>query len=648
MIARAVKKFKPPEKISPSEWANKYRFLSEKASAKPGKYSTTLTPWVPGMLDVIIDPNVREVVCQKSAQVAWTDGVLNNYIGYRIDIDPCPIIVMFAKEQDAKGYSKKKLTPMVEVTPVLSKKVDVSSSRKADNTALFKNFDGGFLELVGSGSPGSVKSTPAPVAAVEEPDDCQGNVKDQGDSITLLRERLKTYSNGKFLFGGTPAVKGLSRVEERYNLSDKRKFYVPCHECGESHVLHWDNVIWDKNADVEHSVYGKSQPETAQYVCPECACPWNDVQKNRNVRKGKWIAEGELKDGIVGFYINELYSPFEASKLRLLVKKYLEALYKQSQGDDRDIVVFINSTLGLPYEYASDAPDMEKLKERSLDYRELTVPSGGLVLTAGIDVQHDRLAIIIRAWGRDEESWLVFWGELYGNTAQKDDPVWTDSGNLLFRAFESEDGFRVGIGAISIDSSDGVTSDAVYHWARKYKKRGVMAIKGSSLSATDKEIFSLPAKSVDTNRKNSKASRYGLRPYSVGTGKAKDVLSARLKLLGNGPARMHWYEDVRQDYFEQITSEIKAPHRSIRGRLVWQKKSGVRNEALDCEVYALHAARSLKLHLYKPSQWEDLIKRLMQVDLFSVVEDEPEISPAPKLAKKKRIKKTGYMNSWRQ
>jgi len=181
--------------------------------------------------------------------------------------------------------------------------------------------------------------------------------------------------------------------------------------------------------------------------------------------------------------------------------------------------------------------------------------------------------------------------------------------------------------AVSIDSSDGATSDAVYDWVRRNKKRGAMAVKGSSLSATDKEIFTLPSRSIDTNRNNSKASKYGLKVFSVGTGKAKDVIAARLKLLGSGAGRMHWYGDVRQDYFEQITSEIKAPHRSIRGRLVWQKKSGVRNEGLDCEVYTLHAARSLKLHLYKPGQWDDIEKRYMQVDLFSASEQSENKRP---------------------
>ena len=623
MVARAVKKFKPPEKITPSAWANKYRFLSAKASAKPGKYSTTLTPWIPGMLDALHEPHIREVVCMKSAQVAWTDGVLNNYIGYRIHIDPCPMVIMFAKEMDAKGYSKKKLAPMVEVTPVLSERVDISSAKKSDNTALFKNFEGGFLELVGSGSPGSVKSTPFPVAAVEEPDDCSGNVKDQGDSITLLRERLKTFQNSKFLFGGTPSVKGVSRVEEAYGLSDRRKFYVPCHHCGERHVLHWDNVIYDNNATVEHPFYGRAEPRSARYVCPECGGLWNDVEKNRNVRQGHWVAEGTTGK-IAGFYINELYSPFEASKFARLVERYLEAAYKQAQGDDRDMVVFINSCLGLPYEYASDAPDLEQLKARAQDYEEFTVPAGGLRLTAGVDVQHDRLAVIIRAWGRDEESWLVYWGELYGNTALKNDPVYTDLDRVLFRVFVSEAGFNLGMSAVSIDSSDGVTSDAVYHWVRKHHPRGVMAVKGASLNAADREIFSAPKASVDTKRDNSKAAKYGLKPYLVGTGKAKDVIASRLKLSGSGAARFHYYSSVRQDYYEQITSEIKAPHRSIRHKLVWQKKSGVRNEALDCEVYALHAARALKLHLYKPEQWDSLVKTLMQVDLFSTPTAEPE------------------------
>lgn len=639
VIREALAQFRPPPNVGTTEWADRFRYLSPKASALPGKYSTRLTPYMPGIHDALDDPKVWKVVCQKAAQVAWTDGAVNNYIGRRIDVDPCPIVAMFPKEGAAKEYNEEKFTPMVEVTPRLADKVDISKSRAADNRQLFKNFAGGFLKLVGANSPSSVKSTPAPVVIVEEPDDCSLNVKGQGDSIKLLEERTKTYHRRKVIFGGTPSVKGLSHIAAEYDSSDRRKFWVPCHECGEHHVLSWDNLHWMDGAEQPHEVYGLARPETAMYRCPHCSVLWNDNQKNANVRRGEWRAERPSR-GIAGFYLNELYSPFPGSRLARLVERYLEAKHHEEMGDEREMIVFVNSCLGLPYEQASTLPDADDLAERGLDYQENTVPQGGLILTAGVDVQHDRLAIIIRAWGREEESWLVFWGEIYGNCIDKNDPVWETLDSILFRAYEHETGAALGVSAASIDSSDGQTSDAVYHYVRARQRRGVMAIKGASLNSTDREIFSVPRDSVDrTSRKSTKADKYGLRPYIVGTHRAKDLISARLDLEGIGAGRMHWYQTVRGDYYRQITAEVLAPSRQNPRKKTWQKKVNERNEALDCEVYALHASRRLKVHLLRGDQWDDVEKRVLQADLFTNTTTAP---PLPQ--KKRRVRSRGLEN----
>ncbi|CAK9064275.1 Terminase, partial [Durusdinium trenchii] len=337
--------------------------------------------------------------------------------------------------------------------------------------------------------------------------------------------------------------KGLSHIAAEYDSSDRRKFWVPCHECGEHHVLSWDNVHWMDGAEQPHEVYGLARPETAMYRCPHCSVLWNDNQKNANVRRGEWRAERPSR-GIAGFYLNELYSPFPGSRLARLVERYLEAKYHEEMGDEREMIVFINSCLGLPYEQASTLPDADDLAERGLDYRENTVPQGGLILTAGVDVQHDRLAIIIRAWGREEESWLVFWGEIYGNCIDKNDPVWETLDSILFRAYEHE--------------------------------------------------------------------------------------TARLDLEGTGAGRMHWYQTVRGDYYRQITAEVLAPSRQNPRKKTWQKKVNERNEALDCEVYALHASRRLKVHLLRGDQWDDVEKRVLQADLFT------NTTTAPALPQKKR------------
>ncbi len=597
--------------------------MSNKASARPGKYNPDLTPWVAGMLDALDDPMVTKVVAMKSAQVAWTDGVLMNYILKRIDIDPCPMIVMFAKDMAAKEFNAEKFTPSVEVTPRLAAKLPVHKARDKDNRLTFKQFPGGFLKLVGSNSPSSVKSTPAPVVAIEEPDDCNDNVRDQGDTITLLEERTKTFVRRKVIFGGTPTIEGVSRVEAAYQQSDQRKFMIPCHHCGESHVLAWEYVKWDDDASLTHEVFGSAKPESAYYVCPLCGSIWSDTEKNRNVKRGEWKATAAFH-GTAGFYINEIYSAFPGSTLPRLVEKYLVASHALDQGDDTKMRSFRNNSEGLPYAYKSDLPDSEKLSERAENYAEMTVPWGGLVLTCGVDVQHDRLAIIIRAWGRGEESWLVYWGEIHGQTVVAELGAWLDLDAFLSKNFRHASGALLKIRAVSVDSSDGQTTDAVYTFVRKRLGRGFMAIKGSS-NDDGREIFAPPKMSVDLNNQQ-KAHKYGVKPFIVGTQRAKDLMlgidsqAGRIKLIGNGAGRMHWYKSVRPDYWVQIVSEVKAPHRTIRGRKVWQKKSGVRNEALDCEVYALHAARSLKIHLWKESHWDAREQEVRQVDLISAVD----------------------------
>jgi phage terminase large subunit GpA-like protein len=569
------------------------------------------------MHEALDDHKTWMVVGCKSAQIAWTEGVVLNYVGRRIDIDPCAMVGMFAKEGDAKKFDREKFTPMAEVTPAVGDKIGVHKTRARGAGWDHKPFPGGFLNLVGSNSPGSVKSTSAPVVFIEEPDDANTNVKNQGDTITLLNERTKTFYRRKVIFGGTPTIEGFSRVEAAYQASDKREFHVPCPHCDELQTLKWTQVKWMERPELSHEVYGTVDVESARYACAHCGALWSDTEKRGAVRKGRWIA-GAPFNGVAGFHINELYSPFPGSVMARLVEKYLTALKALQQGDDTKMRSFVNNTEGRAYQYKSNVPAADTLRERAERYDELTVPWGGVILTAGVDVQHDRLAVVIRAWGRGEESWLVWWGEIPGSTltafwlpdgtlSQDHSGAWWDLDQLLTGTFVHKSGARLRVRAASIDSSDGQTQDAVYGYVRRRMGRGFMAIKGESHDPK-KDIFSPPKLSVDT-KANQKPHPTGVKPFMVGTQVAKDLIlgveekGGRIKLQGDGPGRMHWYATVRPDYWDQLTAEVKVPHRSIRGRLVWQLLSGRRNEALDCEVYALHAARSLKVNLFREERW---------------------------------------------
>lgn len=618
-------------RIGLTDWARQYRRLSSKGSAIPGRYNPDLTPWVYGMHAALDDPSVQKVVCMKSAQVAWTDGVLLNYIGKRIHADPCPMIVMFPKLKTSQNFYKEKLKPAIEATPALAAIIPITKARDTDNLWNHKTFSRGFLKLVASNAPDEVKSTPAPVVMVEEPDDTNENVKGQGDSITLLEERVKSYParRRKVILGGTPTIDGFSRIQASYQASDQRVYSVICPDCRERHELAWENVRWSNDAPIEHEIYGRARLDSARYVCPHCGSVWDDTQKSRAVRETAslegygWVATAAFS-GAAGFKVNELVSSFPGSQLAELVKKFLEAQHRLRMGDDAKMRSFVNNTEGKPYKMASGLPEIEALAQRALDYLPFVVPFGGLLITVGIDVQPDRLAITVRAWGRGEESWLVVWGEIPGNVMDTgadilSHGVWGALTTMLTSGYRHDSGAILRVRAASIDSGDGNTSDAVYAYARAARARGIpiMPIKGSRDAGA--EIFVAPRQSVDVNQENSKAAKYGLKVFHVGVSKAKDlILGNRLQQEGEGPGRMHWYRTVREDYLTQLTAEVKVPGKR-GGRPVWTKKAGARNEALDTEVYALHAARSLKTHLFSEAHWLAEQARFQQPGLFETI-----------------------------
>ncbi len=642
---------RPAPDLSTFEWSNTYRYVAQGASATPGKFNTELTPYMEFLYDLMDDPAFSMIVAMKSAQIAWTE-TINNKIGKHAHIDPLSCIVMFAKDGAARAFEREKLVPMIEATPVLHERINTSRSKASGNTWDYKRAENGFsVKLVTSRSAASVKSTPAKLLIVEEPDDADQNVAGQGNSIALLEDRGDTFDDATMIFGGTPTIKGLSQVEAAYEKSDQRVYMVPCHECGESHELDFEYLLCREYADgYVHDVYGKFDPDTAYYACPYCGSEWNDYQKNRNVAEAKkhydkgWMARARSK--IPGLRFNALMSPFPGARFAKLKAKELAAKHEQSKGNESDWIAFVNTRQGKPYEYGDGNIDAQALKDKALDYPEATVPEGGLILTAGVDVQHDRLHILIRAWGRNEQSWLVARVVLYGATSQKSDPVWAELNIPLWQPYRHESGAPLVVGNVSIDASDGNTSDAVYYWVSKHQRRGVMAIKGAN--SYDAPLFKTPTKPGKRAKKATKAESYGVRVWMVGTTKAKDMIvgtsdkTGRLRLT-NGHGAMFWYAAVEDEYYDELLGEVKAPHRSLRGKLTWQRKAGCAVEDLDCEVYNLHASRRARVHLRTDAQWTELEKRLLQVDLFATPEQPVSNVSPPKRRKRGLRKKTGRL-----
>ena len=561
----------PPKKLTVSEWADKYRMLSPEASAEPGKWNTSRAEYQRGIMDAFSDPKVYQVVWMSSAQVGKTEALLN-IIGYFIDQDPSPILLLQPTLDMAQTFSKDRLAPMLRDTPVLKDKVKDVKAKNSGNTILHKVFPGGHITMAGANSPASLASRPVRIVLLDEVDRYPLSAGSEGDPVNLAIKRSTTFWNRKIMLTSTPTIKGLSRIEKAYEESDKRKFYVPCPECGEYQVLKWANVVWEDD-----------KPESAKYVCEKCGALWNDAARWNAIKKGKWIAEAEFR-GVAGFWLNELYSPWV--KLKDMVMNFLN-----SKDDPEMLKTFVNTSLGESWEDRSgEEIEWKQLFDRKEKYT--LIPARAVVLTCGVDVQDDRLEGEVRAWGEREESWGIKRFVIYGSPALEE--TWLRLDDIIFAEYKHELGFSLKVSCTCIDSGGHFTDD-VYRYVKPRESKRVFAIKGGSTASLP--IISRP----------SKNNKYRINLFTIGTDTAKELIYERLKFDEVKGGYYHWNEEYDEEYFKQLTAE----------KAITQYKAGVayrkwvkiraRNEALDYNVYALAALRILNPNFQKLK--EHLIKK---------------------------------------
>ena len=554
MIQALCQTWTPPKNLKISDWADNYRKLSPESSAESGAWKSDRAPYQIEIMNAFNEPNVQRIVFMKSAQVGATE-ILLNVIGYYIDQDPSPMLVMQPTLAMAQSFSKDRLATMIRDSEKIRDCVKDPRSRDSGNTVLSKKFAGGNLNIVGSNSASGLASRPIRIVLADECDRYEASAGAEGDPISLATKRTTTFWNRKIYLCSTPTIKGLSRIETAFEESDKRYYYVPCPECNHKQILAWKNVVWDEG-----------KPETANYACEECGSVINEAKKQWMLKHGEWRATAKASN-TAGFHISELYSVW--STWADMAKNFLEA-NKQPEM----LKTWINTALGESWEEQGDTVDYETLLQRRLNYDLESIPEDVLVIVAGCDTQKDRLEITLTGLGRGYEAWvldhIVLWGD--PNAPQ----VWADLDGLLQRRLKTESGRVMPISCTCIDSG-GHSTNAVYEFTKPRQSRRIFAIKG--LSVAGKPIANKPSY-VGKN----KAVLYG-----IGTDTAKELIFSRLNTDIN-ESTLHFPLTVDDDYFQQLTAE-KRVAKFVRGRksLVW-KQIRPRNEALDCLVYCFAAA----------------------------------------------------------
>ncbi|MBK7251938.1 MAG: phage terminase large subunit family protein [Gammaproteobacteria bacterium] len=545
----------PPPVLTVSQWADRFRQLSRESSAEPGQWQTSRVPYLREVMDSLNDPATEQVWFQKSAQVGATEA-LNNLVGFFMSQDPAPLLVVQPTVEMAETWSKDRLGPMIRDTAALSGLVASAKAREGTNTLLAKEFPGGRLALAGANSAAGLASRPVRVLLMDEVDRYPPSASDEGDPCNLAMKRTQTFWNRRVFACSTPTLKGHSRIEAGYLSGDQRQFWVPCPHCGEFQTLKWSQVKYDEDA-----------PKDARYCCEHCGTLIDEVDKNGMVSRGEWRASARF-NGIASFRISELYSPFSTWGR-------MAAQYEQDKKFPETLKTFVNTSLGEPFESQGDGVEGTGLVARRESYTAQSLPEGVLLLTAGVDVQGNRLEVSVWGWGADEEAWRVEHVVLRGDPGTPS--LWNDLDELFRKRYVTDDGRELIIEAAAIDSG-GHFTQTVYGYCATRKKYRLWAIKG--FAGFGKLIWPKAA---------SKAGKTSGDLFLVGVDTAKDLLYGRLRsILDDGPGYIHFDATFDQADADQISGE-KIIYKMVGGRRV-RRFQPVSDDApveqLDCFVYA--------------------------------------------------------------
>lgn len=663
----------PDPDLMVSEWADKHRQLSSKASARPGQWRTEIVPYMREIMDAMsLSHPCSDGDFMKGTQIAGSEG-LYNAIGYTVDLVPCPMMLLMPTVDTAKTISQQRLQPMFDDTPRLQKKLGTQKSRDTSNTTLKKDFPGGMLLLRGANSGPGLRNVPIRVLLMDEIDAYPDDVDGEGDPCVLAEKRTDSFgARAKRFTCSSPKIKGKSRIDRRYNRGTRARYYVPCPHCHMEQWLKWQQIRWEmeKRRELICTACGtiteyhgaapavcpcgavvnaealREQPTDdvadAWYECEGCGGRIDEYHKTAMLEAGRhihdapgigevlapddphphaiwaWVA-GKVCRFLpryrrpLSWHVSSLYSPLGWFSWRKAVMQRLEAEkggYNEETGESL-LQVFYNTVLGEAYEVPGTRPDEQILKLRAEAYDLGQVPAGALLLTGSVDLQGDRFEVKVKGYGRGVESWLVDYQVImYAFGAKK--PTAEDWEKVLAirnKGYAHAGGQTVRVTAMAIDC--GYLTQEVYDFCRKWGHRHIFATKG--MPERGKPILGRPT--LQDVHYEGKLLKNGVRMWPIGTDTAKEQVYARLDIAEPGPGYMHLPRGLPDSYFDGLASE-KLIRKQVRGTVVneWVKVVE-RNEPLDLEILCYAAAIYAGV---QRTNWEQLEQAINpgQLDIF--------------------------------
>jgi len=532
-------------------------------TASPGPWKNERTPYLAGIMDAVAEDGIEQVIFLKAVQVGFSEA-LRNVLGYWIDHDPGPCLMVMPSEQSAKELVDERIRPLLDDTPRLKGYV---SGSKGDNKVHHTRLSSMSVFIGWAGSPQALASRPIRYVVFDEVDKYPTFRGKEADPISLGLKRLTTYgTRAKAVIGSTPTTRVGAVWTAWERCTQRRHFMVPCPKCGDRQALKWSQVKFPEREPGETQQDRAERIESgglARYECEHCGEAWTNTQKNKAVRDGVWQGDGGAPRR-VGFHINSIYSPWVS--LSALAGEWLRA-----QGDPASLMDFANSRLAEPFEEQASSTKPDTIAAKATpDAPAWVRPEWAAGLFGSVDVQKHVLYYTVRAWGAGGRSQLVAAGQAAG---------FAELDQIMFGGrVASATGEATGCDCVAIDAR--YRKDEVMSWAVKYNGR-VIPVMGSahanSAPITQTQVRGYP----------------GVVQRTLNTGFFKDFLHG----LIHADDATQWtvHDSPSPDYCKQMASEHKV-HDPRTQSYVWEPISkGADNHWWDTEVYQVFLAQSYNL-----------------------------------------------------
>lgn len=638
VVAKVLAGMNPPEDLTVTEWADKYRRLPRSA-AEPGQWRTSRTPYLREPMNAFTDPKIRRIVMVASSQVGKSEFELN-CIGYIIHQDPGNILYIHPDIDDAKKFSQIRVGPLIQESDVLRSRVSKAKSRDSGNTLLRKSFPGGMLIMCGTNVPDDLASTPCRYVFGDERDRWAVSAGNEGDPWKLATARQITFYNSKAVEVSTPTIKNASKIARSFAEGTMERWCVRCPHCSGYHDIHFSDIRYTVT---EKIIQKEKQYEVSDiyYICPECAC----ISTERQMKKqpAKWIADNPdaYKRGVRSFWLNSFVSPWASWESSIL--EYLYAI-----GDSKSLQVVYNTRFGELWEDRGDIEDEDSLMGRrdveAYGLEEggtpIELPDGVLVLTAGVDTQDNRMEYEVVGHGHFGETWGIEKGIVMGRP--DDDETWAKLDEVLFnRVFRFADGLGLPVSLTFVDQGGHFSGEVRLACHDRIRKK-VFAIMGSK---NHDAPYTKPPKEQKIMIQEQYIGTCWM--YEIGVDAGKQRIMDNLRVQTPGPNYCHFprRDDYGSSYFAGLLSERLEYDASKKQPWVWKKIPGhERNEALDCRNYAMAAFKALPKDL-------DAIDRQLKAMRGQRPPAAVATPPAAPAARRPKAKKAGsrlneYFDDW--